>query len=107
MPVKRRTPKGRQFVPSEELLELYRRARALEIAGLNREPHPYSADGYWTDEYVDIHNRIHPLCDLKPWNQNVLDVREGDTTEYVARGLEIKPAIEAALKERHRRVRGR
>ena len=105
MPVKRRTPKGRQFVPSDELVELYRRARAMEIAGLDREPSPHCVEGYWTEEYLDLRRRIHRLCGLKPWNKDVLDVREGDTSDYAAAALEIKPAIEAALRARRRRVR--
>jgi hypothetical protein len=105
MPVKRRTPKGRQFVPSDELLDLYHRARVMEIAGLDREPSPYSADGQPTAEYLEIRSRIRRICDFRPWNESVLDVREGDTSAYAARGLEIKPIIEAALKERRRRAR--
>jgi hypothetical protein len=57
MPVKRRLPKARAFVPSPELLKLYRRARFLES-----NDGVYSWDGHLTDEYRELRDRIDTLC---------------------------------------------
>jgi hypothetical protein len=99
MPVKRRLPKARAFVPSPELLKLYRRARFLES-----NDGVYSWDGHLTDEYRELRDRIDTLCGFAPWNQNILDVREGDTSDYAERGLEIRPVIDSAAGLLVRRV---
>ena len=99
MPVKRRLPKAKAFVPSAELLDLYRRALELKASGRHREPSPFSEDGHPSEQYSALWHRIHDLCGFTPWNQSVLDVLDGDTSDFAARASEIKPIIEAALLE--------
>ena len=93
MPLKRRVPKGRAFVPSPELLDFYRHAFDLKSSCLHRE------DGHLTEDYLTLWHRVHELCGLQPWDKSPLDVEEGELSDYAARAIEIKPEIEAALLE--------
>src|SRR4051812_122050 len=97
MPVKRRVPKAKVFVPSPELLELYRRALELKASGHHREPSPFSEDGHSTEEYSALWHRIHDLCGLRPWDANPLDVEEGGVWGYPARPAPKTPETGAAL----------
>jgi hypothetical protein len=111
MPVKRRAPKGRQFVPTEEILELYARAKALVRDELAYVPdaddlkHGYR--GQPTDEMREISQRLYRLTDSRPWLTHVLDLDDfgGIRPDLDEHALNWRDAIERALKERRRGLR--
>jgi hypothetical protein len=96
MPVKTRTPKGREFKVSEEMIDLFQRGRALQAQIESRE-----------DKLREVQCRLNKLCNLLPWDQSVLDVldvqhvpREGNLHDQSGKKvLAIRQAIEAALEE--------
>jgi hypothetical protein len=103
MPVKQRTPKGREFKVTPEVIDLFSRGRALQkrIDGLE-------------DKLRDVRRELHRLCGLAPWEQDVLDVldpqpwpRTGNLhDESGPKVIAIKRAIEAAMQERGKKAAG-
>jgi hypothetical protein len=96
MPAKLRTAKGRAFVATPAMCDLFTRGRRLQkqIDGLK-------------DQLGDVERQLHKLCGLLPWDTGPLTVcdvlhwpRAGNLQDQSApQVLAIKKAIEAALEE--------